>query len=56
MNIGYIILLLIVFLLVFIKIRENKLLKTVTNTNRGTKTERKLVLKLLKLGIPAQTI
>lgn len=36
--------------------RDNKLLQTVTNKSRGTRTERKLVLKLLEYGIPAQTI
>lgn len=36
--------------------RDNKLLQTVTNKSRGTRTEQKLVIKLLKYGIPAQTI
>ncbi len=36
--------------------RDKKLLETVTNKSRGTRTERKLVLKLLKYGIPAQTL
>lgn len=36
--------------------RDEKLLKTVTRRNRGTRTERDLVVKLLKAGIPAQTI
>lgn len=49
-------LLLIAFLVIFIRYKDNKLLKTVTNSNRGTKTERNLVLKLLKSGIPEQTI
>ena len=48
--------LLIVFIPLFRKIRDVKLLKTVTSLKRGTKTERDLVLKLLKHGIPAQTI
>lgn len=48
--------LLVGFLPLFKKIRDVKLLKTVTSLNRGTKTERDLVLKLLKHGIPAQTI
>jgi len=43
-------------LFVLFKIRDRKLLKTVTQLNRGTKTERELVLKLLKSDIPAQTI
>lgn len=54
----------IFFLLIFIvgalflyrKTRDAKLLKTVTELSRGTKSERDLVLKLLKFGIPAQTI
>jgi hypothetical protein len=41
---------------VFLKIRDQKLLKTVTKAYRGTWSERNLVLKLLKLGMPAQTI
>lgn len=44
------------FLFIFSKLRDRKLLKTATKTNRGTKSERDLVLKLLKYGIPAQTI
>jgi len=48
--------LLLGFIAIFNKIRDKKLLKTVTNSNRGTRTERDLVLKLLKQGIPAQTI
>lgn len=38
------------------KIRDRRLLKTVTNRNRGTKSERVMVLKLLKNKIPSQTI
>jgi hypothetical protein len=38
------------------RLRDKKLLQTVTRRNRGTRTERDLVLKLLKSGIPAQTI
>jgi hypothetical protein len=37
-------------------IRDKRLLKTVTKSNRGTKTERDLVLSLLKYGIPADCI
>ena len=48
--------LLIALLLIFIKIRNRRLLETVTKLNRGTRTERDLVLKLLKSGILAQTI
>lgn len=50
------ILIIISSLILFFKIRDRKLLKTVTTINRGTKTERKLVLKLLKSNIPASTI
>ena len=48
--------LLFCFYVIFGKIRDKKLLKTVTKTNRGTWAERDVVLKLLKYGIPAQTI
>ena len=47
---------LIALILVFNAIREKKLLETVTRSNRGTRTERDLVLSFLKQGIPAQTI
>jgi len=47
---------LVVFILLVREIRERKLLETVTRRNRGTATERDLVLKLLKYGIPAQAI
>jgi hypothetical protein len=50
------IVLLVGFIPLIRKIRDGKLLKTVTSLNRGTKSERDLVLKLLKHGIPAQTI
>jgi hypothetical protein len=54
------IVLLIVCILIFREVsnvlRDRKLLKTVTKHRRGTKTERNLVLYLLKNGIPAQTI
>jgi len=36
--------------------RDRELLETVTSSRRGTKTERKLVLTLLKHGVPASTI
>jgi hypothetical protein len=49
-------LLLVTGFLIFKKIRDIKLLKTVTETSRGTWSERDLVLKLLKYGIPAQRI
>ncbi len=38
------------------RIRNKKLLKTVTSLKRGTPSERDLVLQLLKHGIPSQTI
>ena len=43
-------------LFIISKIRDRRLLNSVTKRNRGTKSERDLVLKLLKYGIPAQTI
>jgi hypothetical protein len=48
----------LVFLTIFIllKIKEKQLLETVTKSHRGTKTERELLLILLKAGFPAQTI
>ncbi|NVO10681.1 MAG: NERD domain-containing protein [Bacteroidales bacterium] len=50
----------IVFILAFYflvsNIRDKKLLETVTKLNRGTRSERDLVLMLLKQGIPAQAI
>jgi len=42
--------------LIFAKIRDNKLLRSVTVLHRGTKSERALVLKLLKYGIHPQAI
>lgn len=56
MSILFGISLLVAFAVIFLKIRDKKLLETVTRLNRGTKTERSLVLKLLKSGIPPQTI
>ncbi len=47
---------LILGLVIYTSVRNKKLLETVTKSNRGTVTERKLVLKLLKYGIPSQTI
>jgi hypothetical protein len=38
------------------KAKRRELLETVTNSYRGTNTERNLVLKLLKYGIPAENI
>lgn len=48
--------LLIVSSVIFSKIRNKRLLKTVTKSYRGTRTERDLVLKLLKSGISPQAI
>lgn len=42
--------------IVYGKIRDKNLLKSVTNTSRGTASERDLVMKLLKYGIPKQNI
>ena len=50
------ILILAVIVIVRIEIQNNRLLKTVTSLNRGTGTERDLVLTLLKSGIPKETI
>src|SRR5437868_12242309 len=47
---------LVAFILIFSEIRDQKLLATVTKPNRGTRTERDLVLRFLKHGIPAETI
>lgn len=41
---------------VYRKLRDRILLRTATESNRGTRSERDLVLKLLKYGVPAQTI
>src|SRR4051812_29516238 len=45
-----------VVVIVRIEIQNNRLLKTVTSPDRGTGTERDLVLTLLKSGIPKETI
>ena len=42
--------------LVFAKIRDCRLLKSVTGLHRGTKSERALILKLLKYGIHPKAI
>lgn len=52
----YLIILVVFCYFVFDRLRDRKLLKTVTGLDRGTKSERKLVIKLLKLGIPADSI
>jgi hypothetical protein len=51
-----VIVLLLCFYVIFRKIRDKQLLETVTKSYRGTRTERELVLKLLKQGIPSQAI
>ena len=48
--------LLIIAALIFLYLKDQKLLKTVTKPYRGTRSERKMVLNLLKHKIPAQTI
>jgi hypothetical protein len=50
------ILILGVIVIIRIEIQNNRLLKTVTSLNRGTGTERDLVLTLLKSGVPKETI
>ncbi len=61
-TISYIILGIFISVFLFIviiivrKIRKKKLLKIVTEPNRGTQSERDLVLKLLKYGIMPQMI
>jgi hypothetical protein len=54
--IGIAIFILLIFTTIFIKVRNKKLLNSVTKANRGTASERDLVFKLLKHGIPAQSI
>jgi hypothetical protein len=56
MEVQVTIIVLILGLVIYTKIRNKRLLETVTKFNRGTRSERKLVLKLLKYGIPSQTI
>ena len=41
---------------IYSEIQDVKLLKTVTSLNRGTRSERKMVLKILKLGIKPTAI
>lgn len=54
--VAYASLVIVILVILFIKIRGKYLLKGVTETHRGTQSERDLVLKLLKYGIPAQRI
>jgi hypothetical protein len=51
-----IVVLIIVFILIIRESKNRKLLETVTKKYRGTRSERDLVLSLLKNGIPAETI
>lgn len=48
--------LLLIAVLLWDRHRNLKLLRTVTSPDRGTWSERRLIIKLLKLGIPSQTI
>lgn len=50
------ILLLVVSIFVYTEYKDRELLKTVTQLNRGTRSERKLVLKMLKSGIKPTAI
>ncbi len=50
------IIIVIIALFVFVEIRNTKLLKSVTQPDRGTRAERKLVLKLLKNGVHPKVI
>ena len=50
------ILLSIVSFFVYAEFKDRELLKTVTNPNRGTRSERKMVLKILKSGIKSTAI
>lgn len=60
MNLYFIILvfilLLVVSFFVYTEFKNRELLKTVTNLNRGTRSERKMVLKILKSGIKSTAI
>lgn len=46
----------VVLYIIYTEIQDKKLLETVTKSYRGTRSERFLVLKLLKEGIPPVTI
>lgn len=48
--------LILLLIRVRVYLRDLKLLKSVTQPNRGTRSERELVLKLLKNNIPSQTV
>ena len=51
-----IVLFLVLMVMLYQNSQDRKLLETVTKSHRGTRTEREMVLKLLKSGIPAETI
>ena len=48
--------LLISFILIYLEIENKKLIKSVTSLSRGTKSERKMILKLLKSGVKSTAI
>ncbi|MFM9944664.1 MAG: NERD domain-containing protein, partial [Bacteroidia bacterium] len=50
------ILIIIIVLYVYLNNIDNKLLQSITDKNRGTKSERDLILKLLKIGVIKQYI
>jgi len=52
----YVILVLFIGFIIYGKIRDSKLLHSVTNKTRGTKSERDLALALLKYGISKENI
>lgn len=54
--IAYVSLIIFIALTVFRRIRDKKLLQSITDKKRGTKSERDLVLMLLKSGIAKQNI
>ncbi len=60
MNLYFIILVFILLSIavffVYTEIKDRRLLKTVTSLNRGTRSERRMVLKILKSGIKSTAI
>ena len=52
----FLILLLVVSIFVYTEFKDRELLKTVTKLNRGTRSERKMVLKILIPGIKSTAI
>jgi hypothetical protein len=52
----YIVLALFIIYFIYSKVRDKHSLERVTHSGRGTSSERDLVLKLLKCGIPAERI